>query len=110
VLPAPTPTAGKCCVVVGVNRLEYVDSAGTRRINPFSRRIEPDVVDANDAGKRGDHPAGLRIHHGQSPGLERGREQAMSCFVLCECVDVGVARNFPCRHSPGLLVDHADRS
>jgi len=64
--------------VVGVNLLEYVDSAGTRRINPFSRRIEPDVVDANDAGKRGDHPAGLRIHHGQSPGLERGREQAMS--------------------------------
>src|SRR5713101_1443146 len=61
--------AGQYRVVVRVNLLEYVDGAGTGRINPLSRRIEPEIVDAEDAGKRGDDPARLRIHHGQSSEL-----------------------------------------
>ena len=43
--------ASKIRVVVRVNLLEYVDGAGSRRINALSRRIVPDVVDAEDAGK-----------------------------------------------------------
>src|SRR6266404_905583 len=55
--PDPDLDAGQCRVLVRVDLLEYVDGASTGRINPLSRRIEPEVVDAEDAGKRGNDPA-----------------------------------------------------
>src|SRR5262249_3185768 len=110
--PGTDLDAGQCRVVVRINLLEYVDGAGAGRINPLSSRIEPEVVDAEDASKRRNDLARLRIHHGQSSGLERCREQAMAGFVQCQCVSVTVARNFPLLHRPvfGLVTPEGFRT
>ena len=62
---------------VRVDLLEHVDCTRAGRVDAPLLWIKPDVVNAKDAGKRGNDPAGLRIHHDQPSGLKRGRKQSM---------------------------------
>ena len=58
-----------------------VDCASPGRVDPFSRRIEPQIVDPRHARKLGDDSDAVNVDRDEPAKLKRGAEQSTVAFV-----------------------------
>ena len=95
-------------ILIRICLLEHLDRACAGCVDPFPAGIEPQIVDAEDAGQLGNDRARVAVGHHKSPRLKRRREQPMSNLIECERMAVAVPGHFPLGHGAALAIDDSE--